>query len=76
MPMLILKESVIFSGVVDVESAEVLHHKLLETQPIHIECQGLEHMHAAVVQVLLAHGVPLPSAIYPPTKPSTTLSEK
>ena len=76
MPMLILKDSVIFSGVVDVESAEVLHHKLLETKHIHIECQGLEHVHAAVLQVFLAHGLPVPAAMYPQIKLSTNSLEK
>ena len=67
MPVLMLKEAAVLSGIVDVESAELLHHKLLENPQLKIECKGLEHMHAAVVQVLLAHGVALPDAIFPVT---------
>lgn len=65
MPVLMLKEAAVLSGIVDVESAELLHHKLLENPSFKIECKGLEHVHAAVLQVLLAHGVPLPNVIFP-----------
>lgn len=67
MPVLMLKEAAVLSGVVDVESAELLHHKLLENPNFKIECKALEHMHAAVLQVLLAHGVPLPKVVFPVT---------
>lgn len=65
MPVLMMKDAAVLSGIVDVESAELLHHKLLENPQLKIECLGLEHMHAAVLQVLLAHGVPLPRVIFP-----------
>lgn len=67
MPVLMLKEAAVLSGIVDVESAELLHHKLLENPHLKIECTALEHMHAAVLQVLLAHGVSLPDVIFPVT---------
>lgn len=65
MPMLILKTSVVLSGIVDVESAEVLHHKLLECPELTLECRGVEHVHAAVLQVWLAHGRALPPDFFP-----------
>lgn len=67
MPILMLKTSAVLSGIVDVESAEVLHHQLLAHPNIKIECKGLEHVHAAVLQVLMAHGRDLPAEIFPVT---------
>lgn len=65
MPILMLKSSAVFSGIVDVESAEVLHHKLLENPTLGLDCKGVEHVHAAVLQVLLAHGRSIPVEFFP-----------
>lgn len=66
MPARILKTKAVLSGIVDVETAEPLHHKLCGVPNFKVEFKDLEHLHAAVLQVLLAHQVPLPGQLLSP----------
>lgn len=68
MPVIYTQESATFSGVVDVEAAEVLHQQLLQAPHLKIEYDGVEHVHAAVVQVLLAHRIELPECLFAVTQ--------
>lgn len=70
MPLLISENTVTVSGVVVVEDAEGLHQHLLKHPDCIMEFTSVEHLHAAVVQVLMAHGRPLPANFF--LSPSVT----
>ena len=67
MPVTYTQDTATLSGVVDVEAAEALHQQWLQTPDLKIEYDGVEHVHAAVVQVLLAHRIALPECLFPVT---------
>lgn len=71
MPEIYTQDAATFTGVVDVEAAEALHQQLLQRPNLKIEYDGVEHVHAAVVQVLLAHRMALPECLFPVTKKVT-----
>lgn len=67
MPFRVLEDRVVLSGVVVVEDAEPLHQQLLAQPNCTMDYESLEHLHAAVLQVLLAHGKALPEGLFPVT---------
>ena len=64
MPVRTSENVVILSEVVAVEEAEALHQMLLAQPDCSIQYEALEHLHAAVLQVLLAHGKALPEHFF------------
>ena len=67
MPVRISQDTVVLSGVVVVEDAEPLHLHLLAQPHCTIAYEALKHLHAAVLQVLMAHGKALPENLFPVT---------
>lgn len=67
MPVVKTENAIVLNGVVTVEEAESLHQQLLAQPASHVTYEALEHVHAAVVQVLLAHGRALPDNLFPVT---------